>query len=48
MDYNIAPWVAVVVIVLTIWRAFHGPHSDDWWRSVKSRWGHLYDRSANR
>jgi hypothetical protein len=36
-NYEIAPWVAVVVIALTIWRALHGPYSADWWRSVRSR-----------
>ena len=34
-DYEIAPWVAVVVIVLTVWRAFHGPYSDEWWNGTK-------------
>jgi hypothetical protein len=33
-DYNIAPWVVVLVIVFTIWRAFHGPYSDRTWRSL--------------
>ena len=37
-NYRLEPWVAVVVIVLTVWRAFHGPYSDDWWRSIKNRW----------
>jgi hypothetical protein len=29
-DYDLPPWVVVAVIVLTIWRAFHGPHSKSW------------------
>jgi hypothetical protein len=29
-DYEVATWIAIVVIVLSIWRAFHGPHSDEW------------------
>jgi hypothetical protein len=37
-EYSVAPWVVVVIIVSSIWRAFHGPHSDDWWRSTKSWW----------
>jgi hypothetical protein len=47
-DYNVEPWVAVIVIVLTIWRAFHGPYNEDGWRSLKTRWGRRYERSANR
>jgi hypothetical protein len=33
-DYAIQPWVAVVVIAFTVWRAFHGPYSDEWWSST--------------
>jgi len=28
MYYDLPPWVGVAVIVLTIWRAFHGPRSE--------------------
>jgi len=38
-NYDVAPWVAATVIALSLWRAFHGPYSDDWWRSTK-RWWH--------
>jgi hypothetical protein len=34
-NYEVAPWVAAVVIVLTVWRAFHGPYSDEWSSSTK-------------
>jgi hypothetical protein len=34
-DYAIDSWVAVVVITLTVWRAFHGPYSDEWRSSTK-------------
>jgi hypothetical protein len=27
-DPEIAPWIAVLVIVFTVWRAFQGPYSD--------------------
>ena len=33
-DYVVAPWLAIAVIVLSIWRAFHGPHSDEWWNAT--------------
>jgi hypothetical protein len=32
---NTAPWVVVLVIVFSVWRAFHGPYSDDVWQSFK-------------
>lgn len=34
-EYAIAPWLAVVVIALTIWRALHGPYNDEWWQASK-------------
>jgi hypothetical protein len=33
-DEEVAVWVAEIVVVLTIWRAVHGPYSDEWWRSA--------------
>ena len=36
-DYVVAPWVAVVVIILSVWRAFHGPYSDETWNAT-TRW----------
>jgi hypothetical protein len=38
-DYAVAPWVVIVVIVLSVWRAFHGPYSDEWWLST-TQWLH--------
>jgi len=32
---DVAPWVVVLVIVFSIWRAFHGPHSDEVWQDFK-------------
>ena len=29
---DVAPWVVVLVIVFSIWRAFHGPYSDEVWQ----------------
>ena len=28
-DYEVAPWVVVLVVVFTVWRAFHGQYSSD-------------------
>jgi hypothetical protein len=33
-NYEVAPWVVIIVVVFTIWRAFHGPYSDRSWRSL--------------
>jgi hypothetical protein len=33
-DYDVSPWIAIVVIVLSVWRAFHGPYSDEWWHAT--------------
>jgi hypothetical protein len=33
-DYVVAPWVAVVAIVFSVWRAFHGPYSDESWKDT--------------
>jgi hypothetical protein len=45
-DYTVAPWVAVVVIVFTVWRAFHGPYSDKNWsttrRFIRQRLGRMH------
>ena len=38
MPYEISPWVAIVVIALTIWRAFHGPYGDRRGRGFRARW----------
>jgi hypothetical protein len=31
--YEVAPWAAIVVIVLSVWRALSGLYSDEWWQS---------------
>ncbi len=34
-NYNDIPlWAVVLVIVCTVWRAFHGPYSDRWWQAT--------------
>jgi hypothetical protein len=38
MSYDIPVWVGIVVIVLSVWRALHGPSSDETWHSFRSRW----------
>ena len=32
---GMAPWVVVLVIAFSIWRAFHGPYSGEAWQSFK-------------
>lgn len=36
-EYTVAPWVALVVVVLSVWRASHGPYSTEWW-SATTQW----------
>ena len=37
INYEISPWVVVLVVVLAVWRAFHGPYSNEWWEAT-TRW----------
>jgi len=32
--YDVAPWVVIAVIILSVWRAFHGPYSDESWKAT--------------
>jgi hypothetical protein len=41
---NVAPWVVVLVVVFSIWRAFHGPYSDEVWQSFKQSVRHRLAR----
>ena len=44
---NVALWVVVLVIAFSVWRAFHGPYSDEVWRSFKESVRHRLARKRS-
>lgn len=42
---NVAPWVVVLVIGFSFWRAVHGPYSDEVWQSFKQSVRHRLARN---